>query len=64
MVRPPPKSLAKLARLKTPWDFFKSVFKDYKPDTEALLINCFTIDWENSKIPKIIKDPNELEQVK
>lgn len=25
--RPPPKALAKKERLKTPWDFFKSVFK-------------------------------------
>ena len=25
--RPPPKMLAKKERLKTPWDFFKSVFK-------------------------------------
>ena len=27
MPRPPPKALVKKERLKTPWDFFKSVFK-------------------------------------
>lgn len=24
-------------KVKTPWDFFKSVFKDYKPDNDRLL---------------------------
>lgn len=37
--RPPPKSLARQDRLKTPWDFFKSVFKDYKADTAAHLVS-------------------------
>ena len=64
MPRPPPKRLTKLDRIKTPWDFFKSVFKDYKPDNEVLLDACFEFDWECSKIPKIIKSPDELKMLK
>jgi NLR family CARD domain-containing protein 3 len=62
--RPPPKSLGQRNRLKTPWDFFKSVFKDYKPDTQSLLNSCFEFDWEMCKIPRIIKNPEELEDTK
>jgi hypothetical protein len=58
--RPAPKSLHRNERCKTPWDFFKSVFKDYKPDTPNLLVNCFDFDWSNTKVEKIIKDPDEL----
>ncbi len=50
--------------MKTPWDFKKSVFKDYIPDNELLLAKCFEFDWGNSKIPKIIKDEGEKEKVK
>lgn len=39
--RPPPKFLKPVERLKTPWDFFQSVFKDYRPDNEVLLAKCF-----------------------
>ena len=71
--RPPPKSFERRDRIKTPWDFFKSVFRgncihniviDYKLDTPALLNNWFEFDWEWSKIPKVIKDPDELDEVK
>lgn len=27
-------------------------------------MNCFNFDWEWCKIPKIVKDPDELESVK
>lgn len=30
--RPEPVSLAGRETLKTPWDFYKSIFKTYKPD--------------------------------
>jgi hypothetical protein len=43
--RPLPVFLAGREKLKTPWDFFKSVFKDYKPDTDAILNDCFEFDW-------------------
>ena len=64
MPRPPPKKIKGLRREKTPWDFKKSVFKDYIPDNEIILSRCFEYDWNNSKIPKIVKDEKELEQVK
>jgi len=53
--RPPEKSLKQKERLKTPWDFFKSVFKDYKPDNELLLAKCFEFDHSCSKLDKIVK---------
>lgn len=62
--RPAPKGLNKLERLKTPWDFLKSIFKDYKPDTDVLLLNCFEFDWSNTKIEKLVKDESEIEITK
>ena len=53
-----------MARVKTPWDFSKSVFKDYIPDNDVILAKCFEYDWALCKIPKIIKDPKELEVIK
>ena len=57
--RPPPKYIKGLRREKTPWDFKKSVFKDYIPDNENLLTKCFEYDWSNSKITKIVKDEKD-----
>jgi hypothetical protein len=57
--RPPPRAIKGLRREKTPWDFKKSVFKDYIPDNENLLSKCFEYDWSNSKITKIVKDEKE-----
>lgn len=51
-------------RLRTPWDFFKSVFSPYKADDQKLLNSCFEFDWENTKIYKIIKNETELKEVK
>ena len=62
--RPPPKLLSAKTRLKTPWDFFKSVFRTYKPDDQKLLNGCFEFDWENTKIPKVVKNGTELKAVK
>jgi hypothetical protein len=62
--RPPPKNLKGREYLKTPWDFFKSVFKDYKPDNEGLLVDCFEFDWQCSKILKIIKNEEEQNKIK
>lgn len=45
MPRPAPKKVRGLTRVKTPWDFSKSVFKDYIPDNEAMLTKCFEFDW-------------------
>ena len=62
--RPPPKIWPTKARLRTPWDFFKSVFKDYKPDTEQLRVNCFNFDWNNSKIEKVCTDVDDCAVLK
>lgn len=57
--RPHLKKIRGLKREKTPWDFKKSIFRDYIPDNEALLTRCFEYDWSNSKLTKIIKDEKE-----
>ena len=62
--RPPPKNLKGREKLATPWDFFKSVFRDYKPDTVQLLEDCFEFDWESSKLSKIIKGEEEIAKSK
>ena len=50
--------------MKTPWDFYKSIFKDYKADNAAILDQCFEYDWQNTKCEKIIKGDGEAEKVK
>ena len=60
--RAPPASLAGRESLKTPWDFYKSVFRTYRPDKPALLDECFEIDWKYTKCDRIVK--NDLEEVK
>lgn len=62
--RPPPKLMAGKTRLKTPWDFFKSVFRTYIPDDKKLLNGCFEIDWDNTKIQKVVKNGDDLMAVK
>ena len=62
--RPPPKFLTARKRLKTPWDFFKSVFRTYKPDDKQTLNSWFEFDWDNTKIHKIIKVGSDLKLVK
>jgi len=47
--------------LKTPWDFYKSIFKTYKSDTDKLIDECFETDWPNTKIEKIIKDEHQID---
>lgn len=34
------------------------------PDNELLLSKCFEFDWSNTKIPKIIKDVKDKEEIK
>jgi hypothetical protein len=59
--RPPPFVIASRMNLKTPWDFYKSIFKTYKSDTDKLIDECFETDWPNTKIEKIIKDEHQIE---
>lgn len=62
--RPEPVSLAGREQLKTPWDFFKSIFKTYKPDTKKILEDSFDIDWAQTKCEKIIRGEGEAEKIK
>lgn len=52
--------------MKTPWDFYKSIFKTYKIDNQSLIDEIFEIDWANTKCEKILKggQPGELEKTK
>lgn len=36
----------------------------WKPDDEKKIVKCFEADWENSKIPRFVKDPAECEELK
>jgi len=60
--RATPASLAGRESLKTPWDFYKSVFRTYRSDTQKMLDDCFEIDWQYTKCDRIIK--NDLEEAK
>ena len=46
------------------FDKQKSVFRTYKLDTEASLRRSFENDWKLAKIPKLVKDKEELAKVK
>lgn len=61
--RPEPKFPIQRIRPKTPWDFNKSIFASYRSDTKDLLNRCFDIDWDNSKIAKILKNDPNLEEI-
>ena len=57
--RPPPVRLDGRDALKTPWDFYKSVFKTYKADNKKSMDECFEIDWPMTKLDKFIKNGYE-----
>lgn len=46
------------------WSVAESIFKDYKLDSPELLGKCFDYDWGKCKVPRLIKDLNELEKIK
>ena len=56
MPRPPPNLLEGRESLKTPWDFYKSVFKAYRSDNKKIIDECFEIDWPMTKLDKFIKN--------
>ena len=63
--RAEPRMLRGLKRVKTPWDFMKSVFAKYKPDTDLLVSQCFLFDWEKTRLDKLLKnDSSNLLAVK
>lgn len=61
MPRPPPKDLLNRNKLRTPWKYSLSVFRDYKTDNPKIYDQCFEFDWENCKIARLVKDDNERE---
>lgn len=55
----------KLKKQKRIWSFPISIwFKDFKFENEDLLRRCFEKDWACSKIAKIVKNPDELNEIK
>ncbi|CAD8122767.1 unnamed protein product [Paramecium sonneborni] len=46
------------------WSYEISIFKNYQPDNEELIDECFEYDFQSSKINRIVRDPNELLEVK
>lgn len=62
--RPPPKVIPRLHREKTPWSLPRSLFANYKVDDENLLTRCFENDWSRCKIPRIVKNADDLAQIK
>lgn len=40
------------------------MFKNFKPDDEKLLNNCFEMDWSKTKVERLIKDDKERELLK
>lgn len=62
--RPPPKNIPKKKRIRTPWTLPISIFATFKVDSEDLLMRCFENDWSRCKIPKIIKNEEELVKIK
>ena len=49
--------------IKKKWDFNKSIFKDWKKDSEKLLDKCFKFDWENTRIEGLVKDPEQIKEL-
>ena len=49
---------------KKKWNFKNSIYKDWKKVTEEFVQNCFEFDWSNNKIYRIIKNTNDLQNVR
>ncbi len=47
------------------WTFETSIFRDYARDNEAINKNCFETDWNNSKLPKILRlgEVNKVKEI-
>ena len=41
------------------WGFDISVFKNYRYDTPKQFDRCFKFDWNYTKIPKFVKNPED-----
>jgi len=62
--RSSPRNLGLRSRLKTAWDFKTSIFREYKPDTDATRIRCFEFDWNTCKLQSLIKSKQDLQEVR
>lgn len=49
---------------KRDWKYENSLFRDYRIDTDELLDKCFEYDWSCTRLPRIVKDPEDLRIVK
>jgi hypothetical protein len=63
MPRPLPKTYIPALK-KREWSLSQSLFRDYKFDTEELLDKCFEFDWSCTRLPRIVKDSEELRLIK
>ena len=62
--RPGPKGLGNRNKVRTPWNFSLSCFAPYKPDSTRLLNDCFEMDWNRTKVLRIVKNDEEREKLK
>jgi hypothetical protein len=62
--RPEENILEEEIRPKSAWTIPKSVFAQYQWDTDEHLNKCFEMDWNCSKIEKLIRSKNEKEKIK
>jgi len=53
-----------IRREKPAWKFPVSIFRDYRPDNHALLDKCFEVDFENTRITKLVKNADDLKAVR
>ena len=54
--RPGPKELGNRQFNRTPWDFNLSCFKNYRPDTQKMIDDCFELDWSRIRLPRAIPE--------
>jgi hypothetical protein len=51
-------------KVKTPWIFKLSVFKDYKLNTNKLIEECLAFDWALSKLDKLLRNEENIRNTK
>ena len=62
--RDPPYVPPKKKKTKVRWTFPISLFVKWRPDDAELVNLCFEYDWDSGKIPKIVKDEKQVQQIK
>lgn len=55
---------AKKKKLKKIWTFPISLFKDWRKDDQEILNSCFEADWNNCRINKLVKNEEDLSDLK